>query len=289
LVSEPSRRLLVSVVITVKNEERHLGQLLDSLAGQEPPFDIVLVDALSTDRTLEIAEAWSRAHPGLLSVYQRYGSRGIGRNYGVQRSRGECVAFIDGDCIADSTWVQRFRDGFARSEVVAGRTVTVGNPAYGNLERVELYQEESDVTFPSCNLGYRRRLFLELGGFDPRFITAEDIDLNIRAVRRGAQLLYLPEAVVHHQVRESLLRFLEQAFWNGYGRKQLTEKQGQLWGNYRYRRLLAGQRTPIAWARLVAAFAGYFTRVLTGGGRRLTPSTPALEPAVGAGDETGAV
>ncbi len=264
----------LSVVITVKNEERHLGRLLESLAAQEPPYEIVLVDALSHDRTAEIADSFARSHPGLLRVYRRFGSRGIGRNLGVLEARGDFVAFIDGDCIADSAWLKNLRRALGTTDVAAGQTTTIGNPAYGNLERVELYQQGSDVTYPSCNLAYRRALFTELGGFDPRFITAEDIDLNLRAVRRGVRIAYVPEAIVYHQVRENLLRFGIQAFWNGYGRKQLTEKQGSLWGNYRYRRLLAGQRTVIAWVRLGAAFAGYFTRVLTGGGRRLTPTTP---------------
>jgi len=150
----------------------------------------------------------------------------------------------------------------------------VGRAAYANLERVELYQGGNDVTFPSCNLAYRRSLFLQLGGFDPRFITAEDIDLNLRAVQAGVHIRYIPEAIVYHRMRPTWFRFLYQAFWNGYGRKQLTEKHGTLWGNYRYRRLLTGQRTMLSWARLVAALTGYFTRVVTGGGRRLNRVPP---------------
>jgi cellulose synthase/poly-beta-1,6-N-acetylglucosamine synthase-like glycosyltransferase len=274
LESSSSPRPFISVVITVKNEERHVGRLLESLLSQEPPFEIVLVDALSHDKTFAIAQQFASEHPGLLRVDRKFGSRGIGRNQGVQHAHGEFVAFIDGDCIADSAWLHELRRGLGRAEVVAGQTTTVGNPAYGNLERVELYQEGRDVTFPSCNLAYRRTLFQQLGGFDPRFITAEDIDLNLRAVRRGVQIVYVPEALVYHQVRENLLRFVIQAFWNGYGRKQLTEKHGSLWAHYRYRRLFSGQRSLIAWARLAAAFGGYFTRVLVGGGRRLTPVSP---------------
>jgi glycosyltransferase involved in cell wall biosynthesis len=286
LGSEPHTTPLLSVVITVRNEERNLPRLLESLLVQEPPFEVVLVDALSHDRTYPLALAFAQAHPGLLRVYRMYGSRGIGRNLGVRNSRGEFVAFIDGDCVADSHWLQALRAELQRSEVAAGHTTTVGNTAYGHLERVELYQAGSDVTFPSCNLAYRRSLFEGLGGFDPRFITAEDIDLNLRAVRRGARIAYVPGALVYHQTRENLPRFLVQAFWNGYGRKQLTEKHGSLWSNYRYRRLLSGQRSFIAWARLVAAFAGYFTRVLIGGDRRLTPVAPSseLEPREGASE-----
>ena len=272
-------------MVTVRNEERYLPQLLDSLLVQEDPFEVVLVDSESRDRTREIGESYSGRRPDVVRVFERPGSRGIGRNQGVREARGEFVAFIDGDCFADSRWLHALREGLATSGVVAGRTATVGKPQYGHLERVELFQSGSDVTFPSCNLAYRRELFTRLGGFDPRFITAEDIDLNLRAVRAGATIRYLPEAVVYHHMRTTFLRFLYQAFWNGYGRKQLTEKHGSLWGRYRVRRLLSGQRTAIAYARLVAALAGYVTRVMTGGGHRLGPNLSAsTEPRASATD-----
>jgi glycosyltransferase involved in cell wall biosynthesis len=273
LGSDDASRSLISVVVTVRNEERHLAQLLDSLARQDPPFEVVLVDSDSRDGTLAIAEEFARRRPDLLRVFSQPGSRGIGRNRGVREARGEFVAFIDGDCFADSGWLRALRGGLATAPVVAGRTVAVGKSAYGDLERVELFQSGYDVTYPSCNLSYRRSLFEQLGGFDPRFITAEDIDLNLRAVRSGASIRYSTDAVVYHHMRSTFVRFLYQAFWNGYGRKQLTEKQGSLWGRYRIRRLASGQRTVIAWARLTAAIGGYVTRVLTGGGSRLTPDT----------------
>ncbi len=268
--SEPVGRPFVSVVVTVRNEERHLGQLLESLAVQESPFEIVLVDAESRDRTVAIAEEFRARHPDLLRIVRRPCSRGGGRNLGVREARGELIAFIDGDCYADPTWLGRLRAALGPSTVVAGRTLTVGKPKYGELGRVELYQSGYDVTYPSCNLGYPRALFERLGGFDTRFITAEDIDLNLRAVQDGASIHYDDGAIVYHHMRGNFVRFLYQAFWNGYGRKQLTEKHGRLWVRYRVRRLLAGQKGAIAWARLVAALGGYAMRVATGGPKRIT-------------------
>jgi glycosyltransferase involved in cell wall biosynthesis len=265
---------LISVVITTRNEELHLPQLLDSLLVQEPPFEVVLVDSESRDRTVAIAQQFARQHPGILRVIERPGSRGIGRNIGVGAARGEAVAFIDGDCFADSRWLHHVRAALRRSTVVAGRTVPVGKPKYGQLERVELFQQGNDVTYPSCNLAYTRTLFVQLGGFDPRFVTAEDIDLNLRAVLTGAAIQYDAAAVVYHHLRTTFLRFLVQAFWNGYGRKQLTEKHGNLWGNYRLRRLMSGQKSVISWARLNAALTGYVVRVATGGSRRLDGQMP---------------
>jgi glycosyltransferase AglI len=270
LGSNPNEPTLVSVVITVRNESQHIDQLLDSLVAQEGPLEVVLVDGESRDGTLELAQAFASRHPGLLHVFERPGSRGSGRNVGVHEARGEWVAFIDGDCFADSQWLAKLRKAFSQASVVAGRTVTVGKRRFGQLERVELLQEGYDVTYPSCNLAYRRELFERIGGFDTRFITAEDIDLNMRAILAGAAISYTPEAVVYHHVRSTFLRFLIQAFWNGYGRKQLTEKHGRLWSRYRVRHLISGQKGPMAWLRLTAALAGYATRVTTGGNRRLT-------------------
>jgi glycosyltransferase involved in cell wall biosynthesis len=268
----------VSVVVTVKNEQRHIARLLESLLVQEPPFEVVVVDALSRDRTWPILTRYAWEHPQLIRAVQQYGSRGIGRNTGVAAAKGEFVAFIDGDCFADSVWLSELRAALRESDVVAGKTVPVGSLQYGLLERVELFQRGNDVTFPSCNLAYRRSLFLALSGFDPRFITAEDIDLNLRAVERGARIQYVPSAVVYHTMRSTFVRFLYQAFWNGYGRKQLTEKHGSLWGNYRMRRLMSNQRSPTSWIRLSAALLGYFSRMLTGFGERLTPTVPTENP-----------
>jgi glycosyltransferase involved in cell wall biosynthesis len=274
--SPPNSPPFVSIVITVRNEAPHLPELFDSLLRQQPPFEIVLVDAESRDGTKAVVQKYAREHPGIIRFFEHPGSRGIGRNEGAWQAKGATLAFIDGDCIADSDWLAQIRPGLSDSPVAAGRTIAVGRPAYANLERVELYQGGNDVTFPSCNLAYQRALFLRLGGFDPRFITAEDIDLNLRAVQSGVHIRYVPEAMVYHRMRPTLVRFLYQAFWNGYGRKQLTEKHGTLWGHYRYRRLLQGQRSVLSWARFVAALAGYLTRVATGGGRRLTGPAPAM-------------
>jgi len=281
LGSEPVGRPFVSVVVTTRNEEAHVGALLESLAGQEPPFEIILVDAESTDRTVEVVQQFQARHPGLLRLEQRSCSRGGGRNLGVRSARGDYVAFIDGDCQADARWLALLRKDAGPATVVAGRTLTVGKPKYGDLERVELFQGGYDVTYPSCNLLYPRALFERLDGFDTSFITAEDIDLNLRAVRRGAVIHYDPEAIVLHHMRATFVRFLYQAFWNGYGRKQLTEKHGSLWVRYRLRRLLAGQKGAIAWARLVAALAGYALRMATGPARRraIEPSPPEGTPA----------
>ncbi len=43
--------MLISIIITVRNEERNLPNLLDSLVAQEQPIEIIIIDSASEDRT----------------------------------------------------------------------------------------------------------------------------------------------------------------------------------------------------------------------------------------------
>ena len=250
--------VLISIVITVRNEERYISYLLDSLIVQEKPFEIIVVDAHSTDRTREIVKKYSEKFD-FVHLYEKGGSRGVGRNYGVKKATGEYVAFTDGDDLVNPFWLRELRKSLIQGyDVVAGNTIYIGYGPWEKIERVELFYKGMDVTYPSCNLVYKKTLFLKIGGFDPWFVTAEDIDLNMRAVEHGAKFAYNANAIVYHRTRDSFFSFAKQAFWNGYGRKQLTLKHGKLWNRYKPQNMLNSTQLNF-WAlvRLSFAFMGY--------------------------------
>ncbi len=255
----------ISVVITVRNEEKYISYLLDSLVIQEQPFEIIIVDAHSTDRTRDIVKEYQDRYE-FIHLYVKGGSRGAGRNYGVSKATADYVAFTDGDDLVNPFWLKAIRKSFEKgADVVAGRTLYIGYGPWEKLERVELFYKGFDVTFPSCNLAYRKSLFEEIGGFDTWFMTAEDIDLNIRAVSHGACIEYNPDAIVYHRTRDSFFSFAKQAFWNGYGRKQLTLKHGKLWGKYKPQNMFnPSQMSFWGTIRLGFAFMGYMACKLYG-------------------------
>ena len=245
-----------SVVVTVRNEARHIADLLDSLVVQEPPLEVVIVDAASTDGTPDIVRRYADRY-GFIRLFEDPGTRGAGRNRGVREAQGDVVAFIDGDCIANPFWLKTLRRALAGADVAAGRTIQIGYYAFEALNRVELDHGGYDVTYPSCNLAYWKTTFEKAGGFDEWFHTAEDIDLNYRAVDIGARIAYDAEAIVYHRARDTISKFLKQAYWNGYGRKQLTLKHGNLWGRYSFRKMLRQQASFWGLARLGTASLGY--------------------------------
>lgn len=220
-------------------------------------MEVLVVDAFSGDRTRQIVRQYSKEY-AFIDLMIRGGTRGRSRNFGVQNSKGEAVAFIDGDCIANPFWLKHIRDRFrAGASVAAGKTVQIGYRPFEDLERVELLYQGSDVTFPSCNLAYDRRTFDAIDGFDERFLTAEDIDLNLRAVTAGHHIEYEPRAIVYHRTRGSYYDFFRQAFWNGAGRKQLTLKHGVLWRSYQPLEMVKRDHNFSSMARIPIAFLGY--------------------------------
>lgn len=248
--------LLISVVTTVRNEARNIAHLLDSLVVQEGPIEVLIVDASSEDSTPDIVRQYEKKYD-FVYLYFRGGTRGAGRNHGIKQAHGEAVAFIDGDAIANPFWIHELREGLQHADVVAGRSIQIGYRPFEDLERVELIVRGIDVTYPSSNLAYKKKVLEEIGGFDERFDTAEDIDLNLRAVLAGHPIAFRPNAIIYHRTRDSYFDFLRQAFWNGVGRKQLTLKHGTLWSAYRPFEMARRKTTFWSLLRLATALLGY--------------------------------
>ncbi len=248
--------MMVSVVLNLLNERRHIRDLLDSLIIQEGPFEIVIVDAGSRDGTVEIIRSYMERHPDI-RFFHHPGTRGESTNFGISQAKGDAVATIGGDCIANPFWIRGLRAALAEHDIVAGKTINIGYHAFEDLERVELHHRGFDVSYPSASMAWRRAVLEAVKGFDEWFITAEDIDLNFRAVSEGFTLGYCPDAIVYHRTKGSFRGFFKQAFWNGWGRKQLTMKHGNLWPSYKPQRLLETSRSFWAVSRLVVAVMGY--------------------------------
>lgn len=257
----------LSIVTTVKNEEKNIQNFIESVLIQEAPWELIIVDSMSTDKTANIIEEYSKKMDNIKLIKKKC-SRGEGRNIGVANSSSEYVVFTDGDVVLDKSWLKCIREDFENgNEIVAGKTISVGKSAFVDLERVELYYNNMDITFPSCNLGYKKSLFLQIGGFDPIFITAEDIDLNLRALMQNKKIYYDERAIIHNKTRSNYAFFYKQAFWNGYGRKQLTLKHGGLWSNYKLKNMINKKTFKfVPLSRLIVAISGYLYCKLSKGG-----------------------
>jgi glycosyltransferase involved in cell wall biosynthesis len=184
-----TRHLPVSVVIPARNEETYLPDTLASVAGQRYPNDfleVVVVDNGSTDRTVTVTERFARDHPRLTVRVVREPIPGVSRakNRGAEAARGDVLIFLDADSrmdptlIADVAACRLAGDPAASIRVLADSAHPVDRGFFALMELGKvLFGIRSQMMF--CD----RRLFIELGGFDPRLRLAEDLEF-IRRVQR---------------------------------------------------------------------------------------------------------
>jgi glycosyltransferase involved in cell wall biosynthesis len=256
----------ISVIITVKNEEKSMVQLLDSLIVQQKPFEIIIVDANSTDSTQDIVKKYSSKYD-FITLLSYDAHKGESRNYGVKHSKGEIVAFTDGSCKADPNWLKEIRKQIGKGyDVVAGKTIHYGFHGFASLKRVPIFHKGGDASYPTCNIAYKKEIFKKINGFDNWFKEAEDVDLNYRALDAGAKLVYAEKAVIHHMGSENLNSFIKKSFWYGFGRKELSLRHGSLASKYNAIGLVKIEKDETIWklVRLFFGFLGYLLAVIIG-------------------------
>ena len=190
-------------VSTYRRPER-LERLLAALAAQTADeVEVVVYDDASGDGTGEVLRRWQDRLP--LTVLTGTANRGpaAGRNAAWRAATAPVVLFTDDDCVPAPGWVAAHL--VHAGAVTVGRTVP--DPAQHDLlgPFSRTLQVESAELFHTCNIGYPRQLLVELGGFDERYRRAagEDTDLGLRALAAGAGAVFVPEAVVLHDVRRS--------------------------------------------------------------------------------------
>ncbi|MEM0156846.1 MAG: glycosyltransferase [Thermoplasmataceae archaeon] len=254
---------MISIVVTTKNEGKSLPLLLNSLKDQCSGHEIVIVDSESEDDTSDIVQHYSEFLP---IVFRRQrSSRGGGRNIGVKLSRGEYILFLDGDVTASPDLMASYEKSISGgADVIAGKTIPVGVERF-RLERVKLFAGGFEITSPSANLCYRKDVFLKLGGFDETFVTAEDIDLNFRAVSSGYRADTCSNCIVNNSTRSGTGAFLKQAFWNGYGRYQLKRKHSSHWNLVTKGKPLHDSHSLVNFLRLGFGLLGYVYSILRRG------------------------
>lgn len=210
----------VTVVTVNWNGKSHLSTLLPPLLALEPG-EVIVVDNGSTDGSQEFLR---RRYPQV-RLLENGVNRGFAQpcNVGAETAQGSCVAFINNDMRPEPDWLAAALEKLdARTPCVASRILdwegsridyngsSLHYLGYGLQEDLGLAVEKAvrreEVLFPCGGaMLVDRRIFLELGGFDPDYFALfEDVDLGWRLWLAGYRVVLAPDSVVRHRGHATL-------------------------------------------------------------------------------------
>ncbi|XGX79529.1 Undecaprenyl-phosphate 4-deoxy-4-formamido-L-arabinose transferase [Terrabacter sp. BE26] len=235
---------LFSIVISTRDRAEQLASCLKNLGAQEyPDFEVVVVDNASTT---DAAEAVVADAP-LGCTYVRENRPGLSwaRNAGARAARGDLIAFLDDDEVADRYWLAELLRAFSSGRDI-GCVSGMILPAALETQAQEWFEQYgghskgrgfSPVVFSAHggqspvyplppfgaggNMAFRREVLLAIGGFDVALGAgtpargSEDTYAFSRVLLSGFRMAYQPSAFVRHHHYADLSGLTRQL--RGYG------------------------------------------------------------------------
>lgn len=204
----------ISVVIPAYNEELFVSGLLSSISEQTyQPYEIIVVDNNSTDKTRKIAQSFKNVRV-VREAKQGYG---FACARGFAEAKGDVIARADADYILPKNWLKNIIQSFEKDP----KAIAVGGPLYP----LESHWWENVLYFPAVpiwmhilrilkrgflfpNMAVRKSAYKRCGGFNTNIDFGEDTDLCLRLVKIGKVKL-LTKLYVYTSTR----RLRQLGFW----------------------------------------------------------------------------
>lgn len=213
---------LISITVCVRNGAHWIDDCMTALCAQTyRPLEIIAVDDGSTDGSNELLQQWqisqvdSSVGIPIQVLSQEPLGLSAGRNKALNISKGEWVAITDIDCRPRPDWITRMFASSEGMDAVTGRVIfDEGRTSVSRLRSRTIawkYSARSaDVTLANgpCSM-FKRVNLISLGGFDPSWYHAEDMEVSMKLIQTGGNIRYEPEAVVDHVAENSLKIFLQ--------------------------------------------------------------------------------
>lgn len=228
----------VSVILPVLNEERYLEATVSSITSQEYAGQIEIVLALgpSRDRTDEVAGKISARDTRVKLVKNPSGKTADALNAAIAASSHPIIVRVDGHSVLPQGYIREAVATLARTGAVnvGGVMAAEGITAFEKAVAVAM-RSSFGVGGASFHVGgaegpadtvylgvFLRSAIEAINGFDPRFIRAQDWELNYRLRERGGMVYFNPRLHVTYRPRPNLRALAKQYFEYGRWRREVA-------------------------------------------------------------------
>ena len=212
----------ISVVVCAFNEEKLLRACLQGLISQtysSSNYEVLIIDDESTDQTFTVASDFIKTldqnDPRIRLVCIQHGGLSIARNVGIQLSKGDLIAFIDGDAVPNTTWLEELAKSFSEGADYVGGRIDLFNTdswvarfmqhtRHRQFFGPRLYSGQ----FVGCNMAFRKEVFDMAEGFQENFVSRGDESTLFMRIKDHFQYEPASQAVVLHDRPDTVMDHL---------------------------------------------------------------------------------
>jgi len=195
---------MISILIRTKNEEKWIGQCIDSIIKQEyQNFEIIIIDNCSNDETINIVKRYNLINIKIIKIRDFKPGKAI--NLGIKKAKGEFICILSAHCIPKNKfWLKKLVDNFKDKKVAAvyGKQIPLSFSSnlakrdllltFGNDKRVQ----KKDYFFHNANSMIKREI-LNKYPFSETVSNLED-RVWAKKIIKYFNIVYEPEAGVYH-------------------------------------------------------------------------------------------
>lgn len=203
----------VSVIIATKNEEKNIERCLKSIRAQSQKEEIIVVDNFSTDKTLQIAKAYTE------NTYKNGKERSSQRNFGLKKAHGTYVLFLDADMEISASLLKECIQKMHKNPGAAGiiiDEIAKGSSFLSRIKSVEKKLTDKNTSIEAARF-FNKSTVEKVGGYDENLISGEDWDISIRTNTIGPLL----------RIRSKITHYEEKTFWEDIKKKYYYAKNIQ--------------------------------------------------------------
>lgn len=195
---------LISVVVTTKNSGTYIASCLQSIKDQTyRNYEIIVVDNSSQDETKSIALQYTK------HVYNFGPERSAQRNYGVKKSKGKYLLYLDSDMTLDKNVITECVNKLERSSNIVALyipEIIIGDRYWSKVRQFE--RSFYNATVIDCVRFLRIESFYEIGGFDETMSGPEDWDFD-KKIRRTGKVDIVSSLLYHNETQFNVKNYIK--------------------------------------------------------------------------------
>ena len=228
-----NKKVFVSVIMPVLNEERYIDECLKSLLAQDYPqekMEWIFVDGNSRDRTVDILNEYKNKYPDMITIYSNKNiTAPYAMNIGIENAKGEYIIRLDAHAKYEPYYISKCVECLdtVDADNVGGMAITEGKGFTGKCiakmlsSRFGVGNSQFRTNGTSGYVdtvpfgAYKREVFEKWGNYDTRLSRNEDNELNYRIRKNGGKVYLSNDIRFTYYCRDSISGICKMAFNNG--------------------------------------------------------------------------